>query len=574
MPSNWVSSSNSIEVIGGGGAGGLTRYGGGGGGGAYSKITNVALTPGSTVLYRVGAGGINGAAGGDTFFGSSGVGALVLAKGGKGGTIGYTGGLGGSASQGVGTTKYSGGNGATNPARNVGAGSGGGAAGPNGNGLNATHPRFDSEADIPGRGGHGDAGRGGLGGNCGLRTLMQTIPYPPFNLYSYPGCPGREWDANHGSGGGGLGFGFGGNGGRYGGGGAARAFDTWEIPGNGAQGIIVLTYDAPVTVSCTVNVSPTTINSFQTAQLSWTSTNAEWLDIAGLGPVRPADILAGSTIVGPSQTTTYTGTAGRGGPGGPQVVCSGNYTLTVTAPPTVTTKPAINITQTGTRFEGAANPKGTATNAWFRYSTTNPGSGNDTSGIRTPSVPLGAQASDVDYAQNITGLLPNTIYYYWAVAQNTSGQQAFGIVRALRTLVTPPPVCIASCKCVGNTIECVSNLCEVTQTQCTAPAYCDSGPPPLCRYPAIPKSLVVVPPLIRYGGTVAVRWSYPTAQSCTITGNNGDSWTGIISSGEQSRPITGETTYTAQCDDLDPDLISDDFVEFVIVKIIPNIYEI
>lgn len=61
----------------------------------------------------------------------------------------------------------------------------------------------------------------------------------------------------------------------------------------------------------TLNASPTSINSGQSATLSWSSTNATDLDIQpGVGKVSPE----GSTPVQPTQSTTYTITAS--GPGG------------------------------------------------------------------------------------------------------------------------------------------------------------------------------------------------------------------------------------------------------------------
>ena len=84
VPADWNNASNKIEVIGGGGGGnggGGTGNGGGGGGGGYSAITNLTLTPGSTVSYNVGLGGA--AAGGNTWFnGSSLSNASVSAQGG------------------------------------------------------------------------------------------------------------------------------------------------------------------------------------------------------------------------------------------------------------------------------------------------------------------------------------------------------------------------------------------------------------------------------------------------------------------------------------------------------------
>ncbi len=68
VPSNWNSFNNSIEVIAAGGGGYTSTAGGGGGGGAYSKVSNVALTPGSTVTFNVGLGGAAATAGADSYF--------------------------------------------------------------------------------------------------------------------------------------------------------------------------------------------------------------------------------------------------------------------------------------------------------------------------------------------------------------------------------------------------------------------------------------------------------------------------------------------------------------------------
>src|ERR1043166_2487776 len=92
VPSDWdPNGSNTIETIGGGGGGyngASGSSGAGGGGGAYSKITNLALTPGASVNFFIGSGGVGGASpgnGGDTFFnGASLAAASVGAKGGAG----------------------------------------------------------------------------------------------------------------------------------------------------------------------------------------------------------------------------------------------------------------------------------------------------------------------------------------------------------------------------------------------------------------------------------------------------------------------------------------------------------
>src|SRR5690606_15708368 len=59
--------------------------------------------------------------------------------------------------------------------------------------------------------------------------------------------------------------------------------------------------------------------------------------------------------------------------------------FTTTASPSVTTLAATGVTSTTATLEGEANPNFAAATGWFRYSTTNPGTCNDTFGSRAPS---------------------------------------------------------------------------------------------------------------------------------------------------------------------------------------------
>ena len=61
--------------------------------------------------------------------------------------------------------------------------------------------------------------------------------------------------------------------------------------------------------------------------------------------------------------------------------------------------------------------------------------------------------------------------------------------------------------------------------------------------------LQLVPNILQSGEVTQVHWSVSDAQSCTVTGTNGDSWTGLSSptNGETSKPITAQTTYTLSC---------------------------
>lgn len=296
VPADWNSLDNSIEVIGGGG-GGRSGNGsdgtGGGGGGGYSRTINVALTPGASVTYSLGAGGVANTGGTDTFFcnstsncGSIADSAVVAgAKGGAAGGMSGSG-LGGSTSGGIGYLKYTGGNGGSGSG--WGSSGGGGSAGPDGGGRNGGASSAslcagggggganngtagsDGTAYPGGAGGNGPSGSGGTGsagaagtagtggggGGGGASAASDCATGPAWD--GGAGGDGSEFDALHGAGGGGGGGGSadsgnggsGGAGGIYGGGGGGGGANMWGggsqgTGGTGGQGLIVISYKAP-----------------------------------------------------------------------------------------------------------------------------------------------------------------------------------------------------------------------------------------------------------------------------------------------------------------------------------------
>jgi Concanavalin A-like lectin/glucanases superfamily len=255
----WDNFSNTVEVIGAGARGArgasTSTSGGGGGGGAYTKITNASITTPGTTQYFARVGGTtatDGSAGGDSWWTLSSPGTSYpslgqTAVGAKGGAAlasatSATGGAGGpqnsSYPSGGGETRSSGGNGG-NAGASATSGGGGGGAGGVSPGLNG--------GTGPGAGGAGNsnAGGGGTGGAAGS-----------------PGIPGNQGiniqaSPNVGSGGGGGGGNAspstGGVGGTYGGGGGGGGRST-GVGGQGAQGVVVLTW-TPASASGTLAVT-------------------------------------------------------------------------------------------------------------------------------------------------------------------------------------------------------------------------------------------------------------------------------------------------------------------------------
>ena len=116
--------------------------------------------------------------------------------------------------------------------------------------------------------------------------------------------------------------------------------------------------------------------------------------------------------------------------------------FTTSAPATATTAAATSAAPTTATLNGSGNPNGASATAWFRYSTTSPGTCNDTFGIRTPSsggTSLGAGTASVAFGQPITGLLPGVTYYFCALVSNAYGT-GMGAVMSFTTPAGPPTV--------------------------------------------------------------------------------------------------------------------------------------
>ena len=84
--------------------------------------------------------------------------------------------------------------------------------------------------------------------------------------------------------------------------------------------------------------------------------------------------------------------------------------------------------------------------------------------------------------------------------------------------------------------------------------------------------LRVIPSLVRSGDTTKVNWSASNVSSCNVSAHNGDAWSGLLSAlgGNISKPITGETTYTLSCIDLEGDTQT----KQATVRIIPTFQEL
>ncbi len=105
----------------------------------------------------------------------------------------------------------------------------------------------------------------------------------------------------------------------------------------------------------------------------------------------------------------------------------------ISTPPTVTTTAATNITSSSATLNGTVNPNGSATSAYFEWGTDNTLSTSNS----TASQSIGSGTADVSVTADLTGLSPNTTYYYRVIGENSAGVQR-GSILSFKTLTLTP----------------------------------------------------------------------------------------------------------------------------------------
>jgi hypothetical protein len=102
------------------------------------------------------------------------------------------------------------------------------------------------------------------------------------------------------------------------------------------------------------------------------------------------------------------------------------------ASPTVTTRAATRISNSGARLNATVNPNGVRTGYTFQYGLTT------AYGLSTTSHSAGAGAKPVTVHVGVGGLEPGTVYHYRVVALSRAGE-AVGADHAFKTTGPPPP---------------------------------------------------------------------------------------------------------------------------------------
>lgn len=147
-------------------------------------------------------------------------------------------------------------------------------------------------------------------------------------------------------------------------------------------------------------------------------------------------------------------------------------------------------------------------------------------------------------------VFPNDTTIYGGSCTGAGGTSAFNNV-------TVTVQCPVSYSCNGNVIQRTDASCVTTDyLTCTSPTFCSIGSS-VCLVPPITFTpvgeytghLELRPEILRAGETTRVHWRVENAESCTVTGTNGDSWNGASSgtSGRESSPIFEPVTFTLHC---------------------------
>ena len=112
----------------------------------------------------------------------------------------------------------------------------------------------------------------------------------------------------------------------------------------------------------------------------------------------------------------------------------GDHTFTTPNPPIPVTGAATSISSSEATLSGTVDPNGHTTSYEFQFGTT------ALLGQITPPAGIGSGSSQVSVHQTVTGLAPNTTYYYRLVGTSTGGGTGYGAVKSFKTAPSTAPV--------------------------------------------------------------------------------------------------------------------------------------
>ncbi|MBI2030189.1 hypothetical protein HYT05_01060, partial [Candidatus Kaiserbacteria bacterium] len=181
---------------------------------------------------------------------------------------------------------------------------------------------------------------------------------------------------------------------------------------------------------------------------------------------------------------------------------------------------------------------------------------------------------------SFAALAPSATYYNQELTSYTQSHYASGPYYAqAQTLYRPctpnSNVCIN-----GTTLRHYNADCSYSDATCQFSSYGYGCSVNACLVPPSPGEgsvdggITATPRLVRPGGTVQVSWDVTNADptSCSVTGSNGDLWTGLASGTRTSGPINEQTTFLLHCNGSAVDILTYDAQ--VVVNIVPTYKEI
>jgi hypothetical protein len=327
---------------------------------------------------------------------------------------------------------------------------------------------------------------------------------------------------------------------------------------SGSYGHATCSADNLPTPSCTISVSPSSINSGDGASVSWSSSNAgNWFYINNIGYVGSFGTGIG---VWPANSTTYSGSAN--GPGG-TVSCGGAHTLTVYQSCALPWGGSTPNGTSVTAYQSSTVPWNTSCVSQTRSCSNGTLSGSYVHQACSPSQPADCSSSGTTIPHGSTQTL-----YSSQIAP--TGQECSsitesrtcnnGILSGSDTYQYNSCTCAPIYSCSGDTImytdtNCSTTVYALTAPSCPAHSSCVPGQSS-CIYPnisygtlnGVSGDITARPIVVPEGESTNLYWNVQNAQSCTISGG-GQTWTVPTSglSGIPTAPITQRTVYTLLC---------------------------
>jgi 6-phosphogluconolactonase (cycloisomerase 2 family) len=190
------------------------------------------------------------------------------------------------------------------------------------------------------------------------------------------------------------------------------------------DGQFVSQYDLAANGSLTPKTPPTVPSVATPKMLALSSDgHSAYVPNQGSGDVAQFTVAPDGTLTAKSPATVAAGT-------GAFFAVYSDGPSALGGPPSVETGAASAIADDGASLAGTVNPNGTATSSAFEYGP------SQAFGSLSPVVGAGSGSATVPAAASLTGLTPNTTYYYRLVAVNPGGE-TLGTVRTFRTTGVP-----------------------------------------------------------------------------------------------------------------------------------------